>query len=100
MALLLRAERAELRSFAARPVQEITDPRVAGLQEPVDAVDDDLAVDEYRDAPADREQRRQVVRHENDGDAEAPVQLLDQRVDAARGDRVEVRGRLVEKEDS
>src|SRR4029079_11835184 len=100
MALLPFLLRAELRSAAARPMQEIMDPRVAGLLQPVDAVDDDLAIDKHRDAPADREQRRQVVRDDHDRDAETLVQLSDQRIDAARGDRVEVRRRLVEKEDS
>src|SRR6266496_2915814 len=83
-----------------RPVEEFVDPWLPGSPQTFQRVDRYLLVDEHRDTAADGEQRGEIVGDDDDGDAEAPVQLRDQRVDATRDERIEVGGRLVEKQDS
>src|SRR5437763_6882518 len=85
------------RALCPRPVQKFAYPRMAGAHQVVNGPDGNLLVDQNGDAAANGEQRREVVRNDHDGNAEAPVQLLDEAVDAARDDRIEIGGRLVEK---
>src|SRR5580765_8556516 len=57
-----------------------------------------LVVDEYRDAVADREQSIEIVRYQEDGEAEARLQIEDQLIESSGGDRIEAGGRLVEEQ--
>src|SRR5437899_888335 len=96
MALFPCGHRA-LRSWA---VQELVDPRLRRPPQSFQRVDRDFLVDKHGDAAANCEQRRQVVRDDHDRDAETPVELCNERVDAARRQRVEIGRGLVEKQDS
>src|SRR5258706_728273 len=88
------------RALRPRPVEEFAGPRMIRTQELLERIGLHLAVGQDGDPVADGEKRRQVVRHDDDGDAEALVQPADERVDAARGERIEVGGGLVEEEDA
>src|SRR5260221_3532113 len=87
-------------ALRAWPVQEFADPRLVGAHQLVERIDGDRLVHQHGDALADGEERGEVVRDDDDGDAEAGVQPRDELVDAARGEGIEVRGRLVEEEDA
>src|SRR5258706_533511 len=86
------------RAVGARSVEEFANFRMLGLHQLVRRADGHFVVDQHGDPVADREQGDEVVGDDDEGDAEALVKLLDQRVDAAGGDRIEVGGRFVEKE--
>ena len=62
------------------------------------AFGDDLAVGERRDAVADIVQAVEIVRHHEDGKPQGLLQGPDQGIEIAGGDRIEARGRLVEKD--
>ena len=72
---------------------------MVGLHQLVRRVDGYFPVNQHGDAAADGKEGREVVRDDDDGHAEAVVQLPDQRVDAAGGDRVEIGSRFVKKQD-
>ena len=63
------------------------------------AADDDLAAGEHRDAVADPEGRRHVVRDDDRGHAELVGGAADHLVDVLGRDRIEARGRLVVEQD-
>src|SRR6266498_4069064 len=96
MALLPCAQRA----FRARPVEELAYPRLVRLHELIQRTDGDFLVGQYGDAATDGEQRRQVMSDDDDGNAQALVQTPDQRIDAAGRERIEIGGRLVEKQNA
>jgi len=60
---------------------------------------DDLAVGQRRHAVADRIEAGEVVGDHEHGQSQRLLQRLDQGVEIAGGDRIEPRGRLVEKHD-
>src|SRR6266508_4645578 len=84
------------RTLRPRPVQEFVYPRMVRMHQVVERIDGDLLVDQNSNATANGNQRCDVVGNDDHGNPEALVQLLDERVDAARHERVEVRGRLVQ----
>ena len=96
MALLLRCHRA----LRAPAVKEFANPRLVGAHQLVQRIDRELPVHEHGDAMANGEERGGVMGDDDDRDPEALIELLDQRIDAAGRERIEVGRRLVEKEDS
>src|SRR5438477_2230051 len=87
-------------AFRPRSVEKLAYPRLVRLHELVQRADGDFPVGQNGDTAADREQRREVMGDDDDGNSQALVQPADQRVDAAGGERIEIRGRLVEKQDA
>ena len=76
------------------------EPWIVGLQEFFDFSDRrHLAVAEHRDPVADGEQAVEIVGHHEDGEAQRLLQRADEIVEVAGRDRIEARGRLVEKDD-
>src|SRR5258706_4372479 len=88
------------RTLRARTVEQLLDPRLPGAHQLVHRVDGDLPVDQHGDAVAYVEERVEVVADDDEGDAEPFVQPQDEIVDAARGEGIQVGGRLVEEEDA
>src|SRR5690242_1335537 len=83
----------------ARAVKILVNPRMIVLEKLFQGAYPDFLVDQHRDAVADREQAVEVVRHHEYGQAKAALQIADQFVEGAGGDRIETGGRLVEKND-
>src|SRR5690349_13845948 len=84
---------------AARAVEIGLDPRVWVAHELGDCAYFQSFVDEGRDPVADRVETVEIVRHHEDGEAEAALQVAHQGVELAGADRVEAGGRLVEEEE-
>ena len=71
-----------------------------GLQQFAHRADgDDLAVGQRRDAVADGIEARKIMGDHEHRQPQRLLQGLDQRVEIAGGDRIQTRGRLVEKHD-
>src|SRR5207253_2006939 len=94
MAILPRSHRA----LRPRTVQKFVYPRLVGPHQLGERSDNDLPVDQHGDSAADGKQCREIVGDNDDGDAQALVELLNQRVDTAGGQWIEVGGRLVEEQ--
>src|SRR5258706_1437727 len=88
------------RTLGPWTMQEIMDPRVLGAHQFVQGGYGDRLVHQHGYAVADSEQRVEVVRDDDDGDAERAVEQPDERIDAVRGERIEVGGGLVEEKDA
>src|ERR1022692_4973378 len=88
---------ASLRAFRSRTMEQFMYPRLVGLHQLIQRPDGDFLVDKNGDSVADGKERGQIVCNDEDGDPQALVQLEDQRVDAAGGERIEIRGRLIKK---
>src|SRR6266704_2767272 len=86
------------RALPPGPMKKVVDPRLIGSHELVQRANRDFLVHEDGEAAADGKERREVVGDDDDRDAEAPIQLRDERIDATRGERIEIGGGLVEKE--
>src|SRR6266536_2808003 len=86
------------RALCPRPVKEFVDPRLVGSPQLFQRANPDFLVDEDGETAADRKERCEVMGDDDNGDAKAPVDLRDEGIDAARGEWIEVGGRLVEKE--
>src|SRR6202040_2284354 len=94
MAMLPRGHRA----LCPRTVQKFVYPRLLGPHQLGERSDNDLPVDHHGDSAADGKECREIVSDDDDGDAQALVEPLNQRIDTAGGQRIEVGGRLVEKQ--
>src|SRR5437660_5134583 len=86
------------RALRPGPMKKVVDPRLIGSHELVQRANRDFLVHEDGEAAADGKERREVVGDDDDRDAEARIQLRDERIDATRGARIEIGGGLVEKE--
>src|SRR5918993_829779 len=85
------------RALRPRSVKQVSRPGLPRMHQLVYGIDGDLAVRQNGHAVADAEERREIVAHDDDRNAQALVELHDQIVDAAGGERIEIRGRLVQK---
>src|SRR5258708_3954018 len=65
----------------------------------IECADLDGCVDENGNTIGDRVEAVEVVRHHEDGEFEAALQVADQQVEIGGADRIETGGRLVEEED-
>jgi len=61
--------------FRPRPMEEFADPRLVDMHQFFQRTDDELSVDQEGNASADREQRNQVMGHDDNGKAKTAVQL-------------------------
>src|SRR6185437_13418926 len=93
-AILLGAQR----RAAAGPPEIFLDPGIVDFHQLFQRTDDDLFIDQYGDAVADRHQAVEIVRHHEDGKIETRPQILDQLVEGSGADRVEPSRRLVEEQ--
>src|SRR5271170_1680829 len=87
-------------TFCPRPVEKFADPRLVAPHQVTGRVNRDCFLHEHGDTVAEGEQRREVVGHHHDGDAQALVQLEDQRIDAAGDQGIESGCRLIEKKNA
>src|SRR5438046_1494992 len=68
-------------AFGPRPVKELAYPRLVRLHQLVQRTNRDFLVRQHGDTATDREQRREVMGDDDDGNPQALVQAPDQRVD-------------------
>src|SRR2546421_10525718 len=81
-------------------MQEFAYPWLLGTHQLVQRVDDDLPIDQHGDSVAHGKQRVEIVSYDHDRNVEAIVKLLNQSVNAACGERVQVGGRFIEKKNA
>src|SRR5215472_10162629 len=74
------------------------DPRLVGVHEAIKRVDGELAVDQHGNALAYAEQGVEIVGDDHYREAQALIELADERIDAAGGEGVEIRRGLVQKQ--
>ena len=75
-------------------------PRVLGMQQFVDRVDDYFLVNQHGNAVADVEQCIEVMGDDHHGNTKPLVELQDQLINAASGERIKIRSGLIEKKDA
>src|SRR6202163_3999731 len=88
------------RALRSRTMQKFVDPRMVGAHQLGECSDGYFLVDQHGDSAADGKERREIVGDDDNGDAQALVELPNQRIDAAGSQRIEVGSRLVEKENA
>ena len=96
----LRASRRMSARSPARALEIFLHPGIVEAFDLVQRIGDQHALlAMHRDAIADRIQRIEIVRDQEHREAEALAQRQDQLIERGRADRIEARGRLVEKQD-